>query len=176
MCRLNRLGTDWLFGFSLFLAAAPSPAQDKSVKPGINKSFAHSDVKQFIQRFEREGRDVFCLRNEVMAACKIKPGTSVADIGAGTGLFTRMFSPLVGSEGCVYAVDIAENFLKHIEKMADDAKLSNIVGIVCDQHSTKLPLASINTRSSMTHTTISNSPTRRCDPFTGRCGPAARWF
>ena len=144
MCRLNRLGTAWLFAFSLFLATAPAPAQEKSIKPGINKSFAEPDVKQFIERFEREGRDVFDSRNEVVAACKIKPGTSVADIGAGTGLFTRMFSPLVGSEGRVYAVDIAENFLDHIQKTAADAKLSNIVGIMCDQHSTKLPPASID--------------------------------
>ena len=38
-----------------------------------------------------------------------------------------------------------QNFLKHIEKTPDDAKLSNIVGILFDQHSTKLPPASIDT-------------------------------
>ena len=39
---------------------------------------------------------------------------AVADVGAGTGLFTRMFAEEVGAEGKVYAVDIAPKFLDHI--------------------------------------------------------------
>ena len=44
---------------------------------------------------------------------------AVADIGAGTGLFTRLFAEKVGPAGKVYAVDIATRFLDHI---AADAK------------------------------------------------------
>ena len=50
---------------------------------------------------------------------ELKPGMAVADIGAGTGLFTRLMAEKVGASGKVYAVDIAPEFLAHI---AADAK------------------------------------------------------
>jgi predicted methyltransferase len=56
----------------------------------------------------RVGRDAFDHRKEVVTALGLKEGMVVADVGAGTGLFTRMFSPLVGPQGKVYAVDISD--------------------------------------------------------------------
>src|SRR5262245_58705867 len=78
-------------------------AQEKSVKPGINKPFEKPDPQDFVERFEREGREVFDKRDEIVAACEIPPGSAVADIGAGTGLFTRMFASAVSPRGHVYA-------------------------------------------------------------------------
>jgi ubiquinone/menaquinone biosynthesis C-methylase UbiE len=92
---------------TLLLSSCPLFAQDKSVNPGINKSFDTPDVPEFVERFEREGRDAFDHRQDVVAALGLKEGMAVADVGAGTGLFTRMFSPLVGPKGKVYAVDIS---------------------------------------------------------------------
>lgn len=119
-------------------------AQEKSVAPGINKPYEQTDVAASIGRFEKEGRDVYDHRQEVVAACALKPGLVVADIGAGTGLFTRLFVPLVGEQGRVYAVDITEKFVKHIEKLAAEQGLRNVVGVVCDNKSVKLPPESID--------------------------------
>lgn len=94
----------WLFvaGLcSIQCVARTAWAQKESVNPGINKQFEKPNVKEFIGRFEHEGRDSFDHRNEIVRECQIKPGMTVADIGAGTGLFTRMFSPLVGPKGRV---------------------------------------------------------------------------
>ena len=89
------------FATVLFILAATNllDAQEKSVKPGINKAFQNPNVEKFIGLFEREGRDAYDHRHEIIKACKLKPGMVVADIGAGTGLFTRMFSPVVGAKG-----------------------------------------------------------------------------
>ena len=119
-------------------------AQEKSVNPGINKTYEHPDVPESIQRFESNGRDVFDHRQEIVAALELKPGMTVADIGAGTGLFTRMISPAVGVIGKVYAVDIAKEFVDHIEKTAHEQKMENIVGVVCKQDSTELPPNSVD--------------------------------
>ena len=119
-------------------------AQEKSVNPGINKTYEHPDVPQSIQRFESNGRDVFDHRLEIVAALELKPGMTVADIGAGTGLFTRLISPAVGATGKVYAVDIAKEFIDHIEKTAHEQKMENIVGVVCKQDSTELPPNSVD--------------------------------
>jgi predicted methyltransferase len=124
--------------------ASSSPGQDKSVNPGINKSFENPTPDEFIGRFERDGRDPYDHRFEVIKAIGLKPGMAVADIGAGTGLFTRLFSPLVGPQGKVFAVDIAENFVKHIERQAQADGLTNIVGVVCQPDSANLPPGSID--------------------------------
>ena len=128
----------------LCVIAAPLAAQEKSVKPGINKSFEDPNVPNFIVRFEREGRDAFDHRNEIVEACGLKPGMIVADVGAGTGLFTRMFAREVGADGTVYAVDISDKFLEHIKETAQEAKLNNIVYVQCEQDSVGLPANSID--------------------------------
>ncbi len=121
------------------LALGPISAQEKSVRPGINKPFENPDVKDFLKKFEGESREIAAHAKEIVAACKLKPGMAVADVGAGTGLFTRKFAAEVGDKGKVFAVDIAETFLRHIEKTCADGKIKNVQTIQCDQFSTKLP-------------------------------------
>ena len=129
---------------SIQFAACIALAQKESVRPGINKPFEKPNVKQFIGMFEREGRDSFDNRHEIVKECRLTPGMTVADIGAGTGLFTRMFSPLVGPRGRVYAVDISDEFVEHIDKDAKDEGLNNVMGVVCTPDSVNLPEGSID--------------------------------
>jgi uncharacterized protein len=119
-------------------------AQDKSVNPGINESFRDPDPKEFLEKFEVESREVYTRRKEIVAACDIRPGQTVADIGAGTGLFTRMFSEAVGKEGRVIAVDIAQKFLDHIQVTSREAGLRNVETLLCKVDSTELPPESVD--------------------------------
>jgi len=109
----------------------PLVAQDKSVRPGINDQFKNPKADEFVGRFERDGRDAYDHREQILAAIGLKPGMTVGDVGAGTGLFTRLFAKKVGPTGKVYAIDIAANFVKHIEQQAQAAGLTNVVGVVC---------------------------------------------
>ncbi|MBX7165723.1 MAG: methyltransferase domain-containing protein [Pirellulales bacterium] len=131
--------------WSICLAVAvPAAAQETSVRPGINDSFRDPDLKAFEQRFETESREVFALRHEIVAACKLQPGQVVADVGAGTGLFTLLMARAVGSEGKVLAVDIAEEFLEHIQNKAREAQLDNVTTVLCKQDSAELAPASVD--------------------------------
>ena len=131
-------------GVAAFLLAVSLPhallAQKESVKPGINKSFEDPDivVNNFVERFEKEGREVYDKRDEVVKACGIKEGMAIADIGAGTGMYTRMFAAKAGKRGRVYAVDIAAKFVDHVLKTSREQDLNNVVGIVCKANSTEL--------------------------------------
>jgi ubiquinone/menaquinone biosynthesis C-methylase UbiE len=120
-------------------------ALPKSVKPGINKSFLDPDldVDQYVKRFEIESREVYSARHRVLDACKITDGDVVADIGAGTGLFTQLFSVEVG-KGWVYAVDIAPRFLKYIQSSAEKANRNNITTILCSDNNSLLPANAID--------------------------------
>ena len=132
-----------IFAF-LFTCCPHLAAQEKSVRPGINNPFENPDIPAFITAFEGESREIFAKRKEILAACKLKPGMVVADIGAGTGLFTRLFAPAVGPTGRVYAIDISPKFIEHVEKTCKDSGIKNVTGVVCTQTSVNLPPNSID--------------------------------
>lgn len=119
-------------------------AQEKSVKPGVNDAFRDPDPKEFLGKFEVESREVFARRREIVAGCEIQPGQTVADIGAGTGLFTRMFSDVVGTDGRVIAVDIAQKFVDHVAKTTREAGQRNVETVLCKADSTELPADSVD--------------------------------
>ena len=118
----------------------------KSVRPGINDRFLEDDlaIEEWTGRFEVESREVFAAREAIAAAIGVKEGDRIADIGAGTGLFTRLFSKQVGSTGWVFAVDIAPAFAEHIRKTASENRLQNVTTVICAEDSISLPPESID--------------------------------
>lgn len=130
----------------VLLFAAHAFAQEQSVKPGINDKFLDPALKteEWTERFETESREIFHQRNQIVAALGLKPGMKVADIGAGTGLFTLPFSDAVGPDGKVYAVEIAKNFLQHIRDRAQKANATNVETVLCTERSVELPENSID--------------------------------
>ncbi len=122
----------------------PLAAQETSVRPGINDTFVNPSAKEFVEKFEIESREVFAKRAEIVKAIGIEMGMTVADVGAGTGIFTRLFSAEVGPKGQVIAVDIAQNFLDHIGKTSRELGQTNVQTLLCATDSTKLPENSID--------------------------------
>jgi ubiquinone/menaquinone biosynthesis C-methylase UbiE len=118
--------------------------QEKSVNPGINKSFENPEVKTFVERFEREGREVYDQREKIIELLHLKPGSVVADIGCGTGLFTRLLAPRVGPAGKVYAVDIAKRFVDHTVLGCRVRGWKQVEGIVCTKDDATLPPESVD--------------------------------
>ena len=127
-----------------WLLSAAAMAVEQNVNPGINKALIDPDYETWLQRFERPGREVFDLREIVVKAANIQTGMDIADIGAGTGFYTRLFAAEVGPKGKVYAVDIAENFIDEIVNQAEDAGMNNVIGIVNSQKETGLKAGSID--------------------------------
>lgn len=133
-----------LIGLLLVLPGTLAFAQEKSVRPGINDTFRDPDPAAFTERFEIESREVFAKRKEIVEAIQLKPTDVVADIGAGTGLFSRLFATSLGAEGKVIAVDIARNFLDHIEVSCREQGLRNVETLLCKDDSTELPPDSVD--------------------------------
>jgi len=119
-------------------------AQQESVRPGVNDSFnnlSDEELSKFVERFEREGREIYDRRKEIVDACKLRPAMVVADIGAGTGLFTRMIAPQVSE---LMAVDINQKFLDHITEGCKTDGVKNVKTVLCDQTSCKLAANSVD--------------------------------
>lgn len=125
----------------------PSFGAETSVKPGINAEYLKPDlnVSNWVERFEKEGREIYDQRARIVAAARIRRGSAVADIGAGTGLFTPLLSAATGPKGTVYAVDIVPGFLKHIAMKCELAGIRNVRTQQCTERSVGLPANSIDT-------------------------------
>jgi ubiquinone/menaquinone biosynthesis C-methylase UbiE len=76
---------------------------------------------------------------EVTAALKLKPGTLVADIGAGTGVFSIPFARAVRPGGTVYAVEVDEKLLEHIVEAGTEQGVTNIQPVFAEYNDPLLP-------------------------------------
>ena len=122
----------------------PASGEEPAVPPGLNAHYLDADVPQWRSIFESPGREVFDRRLQIVAALDLGPGMRVADVGAGTGLYTMLFARAVGATGKVYAVDISPSFIASIERRAAEYHVDNVAGIVNNEHSTELPPASVD--------------------------------
>jgi ubiquinone/menaquinone biosynthesis C-methylase UbiE len=119
-------------------------AYGQGASPEINAPYQHPSYERWQRSLEGEGREVYERRDAIVAAVGLRAGMAVADIGAGTGLFTRLFAEKVGPGGRVYAVDIAEEFLRGIERRARGDKQTNIVTVHSTQADPKLAESSVD--------------------------------
>lgn len=119
-------------------------AQDKSVAPGINDNFKKPDLTKYKGTFEGESREIYRCRQGILDACGVKEGDVIADVGAGTGLFTRMMAVKAGPKGKVFAVDISKEFLDHITQSAKDTNIGNIETVMATETSSNLKPDSVD--------------------------------
>ena len=128
------------------VGASIAHAQQSTITPTareLNKSF-DADIKQWTERFEHEGRAIYDRRYDILDELSLKPGMAVADIGAGSGLISRLIAQRVGAEGTVYAVDIAKNMVDYIAKTSAEQGLTNIKAVLGDPKSPRLEPNSVD--------------------------------
>ncbi len=140
----------WLATMCCVAAALPlgchglAGRRQVSVNPGINDSYKNANVQKWIGRFERQDREIYRHRQEILATVGVSGGEVVADVGAGTGFMTAMFARQVGPKGKVFAVDITPEFIEHIRTLAAEQGLPNIETVLCREDSVELPPESVD--------------------------------
>jgi arsenite methyltransferase len=82
--------------------------------------------------------------DEVVNALELQRGQKVADIGAGGGYFTLRFAEIVGADGCVFAVDVTQDFLDFIQNSAKEKGLSNVETVLAAKNGADLPKKSFD--------------------------------
>ena len=91
------------------------PEADRPVAAIVSDSFSTEDARDRLGEAE-----------EVMAFAGIRPGMSIADIGAGEGYYTVRLSPIVGPSGRVLAQDIVPATRDKLARRVDRDKLDNV--------------------------------------------------
>jgi predicted methyltransferase len=90
------------------------------------------------------GRELYDERELVVRLAAVRPGMAIADVGAGTGLFTMMLSDAVGPNGRVYAEEVVGKFSQYIALTAARQARWNVVSVVGTDRSVGLPPDSID--------------------------------
>jgi predicted methyltransferase len=101
-------------------------------------------AEQWRQLFEGDEREIYRKRNLIVKLAAPKPGAFVADIGAGTGLFSMMLSDAVGPQGRIYAEEVLGKFSTFIAARAAQEQRANVVSVMGTETGIGLPPESID--------------------------------
>jgi ubiquinone/menaquinone biosynthesis C-methylase UbiE len=123
--------------------------QENHDPDGIGKFYLDREIAQvmghqaadWLERPERESEEKPDL---LVEALKLEPGCTAADIGAGTGYFTRRLARKVGATGKVYAVDIQPEMLILLTNKMAELKIRNVQPVLGTITDPQLPTNSVD--------------------------------
>ena len=126
----------------LLLLASCTWAQ--GVHPITGRKYAgvmSADGADWLARPERESEEQPDL---ALKAIGIAKGSTVADIGAGSGYMTLRLARLVGPAGKVYANDIQPRMLELLQQNLKKQNIANVQTVLGDIDDPKLPSAALD--------------------------------
>ncbi len=112
---LSLLCTILLAGCQSEAPEAQFPEAQRDVAPIVSDSFSTEDARDRLGEAE-----------QVMKLAGVKPGMSVADVGAGEGYYTVRLAPVVGPAGRVLAEDIMADARDALSDRVQRDKLDNV--------------------------------------------------
>lgn len=109
--------------------------------------FMNRNIQDFYNRWTK-AYDIFSSnpvinnwREEAAESLNLKPGSTVIDIGCGTGANMPFLSDQVGSDGTVICVDLSEDPLRMAQKRANNETLHNVDFLRADANNMPLTTA-----------------------------------
>jgi ubiquinone/menaquinone biosynthesis C-methylase UbiE len=121
------------------LNALPAPCQGPQPQRPTSTPYAGD-----LSVFEYPDRDQKLEIQRVMDLLHLKPGSNVADIGAGSGWFTVRAARRVAPSGTVFAEDINPKAIEYIQNRAAKEHLPNIQEILGTADDPKLAPSSLD--------------------------------
>jgi ubiquinone/menaquinone biosynthesis C-methylase UbiE len=126
------------------VAAFAAAAQQPGKHPVSGRVYAQTMGVQGAPWLDRSERDREEDPDLAIRLLRIQKGSTVADVGAGSGNITMRLARAVGPMGKVYANDIQPGMLDLLQKNVAKAKLTNIVPVLGTIDDPKLPAESID--------------------------------
>ena len=126
------------------LAAAVVSAQTPGKHPISGRVYAGTMGVQGAGWLDRPERDREEDPDLAVRLLRIQKGSTVADVGAGSGNITIRLAKAVGPMGKVYANDLQPGMLEILQKNVARAKVTNVVPVLGTIDDPKLPAAAID--------------------------------
>lgn len=102
------------------------------------------NAEEWVPRFEPPDRDGWQRPSHVVDLCDVKPGMTVADLGAGTGYFEPHLSRAVGANGRVIALDAEADMVRYLRERAKREGFHNVEARQVPFEDPKLDPASVD--------------------------------
>jgi ubiquinone/menaquinone biosynthesis C-methylase UbiE len=115
-----------------------------SAVPLAARQLGSRPAEEWIKMLDSPERIAGLKVDEVIARLQLKPGDVVADLGAGTGVFSLPIAGKVGPTGKVYAVDIDQALINHIGRKVEQQKIANVRPILGKPADPALPAADVD--------------------------------
>ena len=96
---------------------------------------------QWLERTERAEEERPDL---VLSALDLKPGMTVADIGAGTGYYAWRMAQIVGGSGTIHVVDIQPEMIKLLERQIARRGTGNVKPVLGTRTDPRLPQGALD--------------------------------
>ena len=120
----------------------PSPrSEPASAFPKPDRPVAEIISPRWADDAERDRADEV---GQVVRAMNIRPGETVADIGAGSGYYTLRLAPMLEPGGRVLAQDVTPSYLAALRDRVGAAGLANVEVIRGEPHDPRLPAGSVD--------------------------------
>jgi len=103
------------------------------------------NIAQYLEHLDSPERDQYQKPFQVIEALNLKPGQAVADLGSGSGYFTRRLVGAVTESGKVYAIDVEPEMLQYVENsLVHTHAPYNAEFILARPDNPKLPVESVD--------------------------------
>jgi precorrin-6B methylase 2 len=110
----------------------------------LGREIAHVMGPGGVPWLERPERETEERPQLVIDAFEIKPGQTIADLGAGSGYYSFRIAPLVGEQGKVLAIDVEPRMLRIVAERARRAGIENVETVLSTAHDPNLPANSVD--------------------------------
>jgi predicted methyltransferase len=127
----------------LLVAAGGTLARAES---GDDATATHSfaDVARWEKVFDDPARAGWQQPAAVVDALGLSSGMVVADVGAGTGYFTRALSDAVGTGGVVLAIEVEPTLVAHLRSRAEREGKANVIPVLGSRRDPRLPAGRVD--------------------------------
>jgi ubiquinone/menaquinone biosynthesis C-methylase UbiE len=143
--RMRKMSAQTIVATAFTLAMALTiAAQQASVHPLSGRRFAQTMGAEGADWLDRAERDVEEEPDRAIDVLKIEKGSTVADIGAGSGYMTVKLARKVGPQGRVYANDIQPAMLELLNKRITKSKIANVSVVLGMQDDPRLPVETLD--------------------------------
>ena len=126
------------------LSVSVAVAATLLAQEGADHAHPPGDAEAYIKLLEDPAREEWQQPDQVVYRLDLKPDDEIADIGAGSGYFAVRLAKAVGASGKVYAVDVEQKMLDHIEKRAERENVDNIQTVLAEPGDPHLGSASVD--------------------------------
>lgn len=123
----------------LSLALAAALLSVGSLMTGLAQTPAGRTPEQYAALLEGAERVARMQVGRVVETLNLAKGMKIADLGSGSGLFTRPIAQAIGPDGVAYAIDVDKGLLDIVDAKSKAAGITNIKTILGEPLDPKLP-------------------------------------